>query len=399
MQAETGETAHARHGALEREHDLALELLLAVGQLARRQALARQAVVLRADRLDRLIRAGGLAADVDAEMAGGLVEVLVGEHGVGQPQLLAHPLEQAARHAAAEDVGQDGQREAPRILERKGVGAEHHVGLRRVPVLAPGETARRGGARHGAPRAPTLAIGEPPLPVERLEQAAVVEVAGRRHDAIARVVAGLMQAAEVIRRERRQRVRGAEDGVAVRVAGPEGGRVELEHEIVGRVLHAVDLLQNHVALGLQIALAQEGPAHQVGEDVHRQRQIGVEHVGLVAGGVPPGVGVETAAPDLELQRQVARAAPLGALEHHVLEQMGDPHLLGPLVRAGRPDVDPDGGRPHAGQRFGVDHHPVRRRRAVEPFVESNRIHGRATPWAGAPSGKASCVPARPPRAA
>ena len=123
---------------------------------SRGQPLAREPVVLRADGLDRLVGARGLGADVDAQLPGALVEVLVGEDRVGQPQLLAHPLEQPARHAAAEDVGEDREREAPRIAQREGVGAEDDVGLRGVALLpparaprcaAPAGTGRRAGSR------------------------------------------------------------------------------------------------------------------------------------------------------------------------------------------------------------------------------------------------------------
>ena len=90
---------------------------------------------------------------------------------------------------------------------------------------------------------------------------------------------------------------------------PQRLGVELEDEIVRRVGDAVDLFENDVPLGLEIALAEQRPADQVGEDVHRQREVGVEHVGLVAGGVAPGVGVEAAAADLQRERQlVARSA-------------------------------------------------------------------------------------------
>ena len=181
--------------------------------------------------------------------------------------------------------------------------------------------------------------------------------------------------------------------------GPERGGVELEDQIVGRVGHAVDLFQNDVALGLEVARAQQRVPHEIGQDLDRQGKVGVENVTLVAGVVPTGEGVEPAAADLQLEGQLLGAAPLGALEDHVLEQMGDPHLLPALVRTGGAHVDADGCRADARQLLGEDDHPVRRRGPEQPFVEANRIHVQATPWARAPFGRASYVRDRPPRAA
>ena len=89
------------------------------------------------------------------------------------------------------------------------------------------------------------------------------------------------------------------------MVGPERFGVQLEDEVVRRVGDAVDLLQNDVAFRLEIALPEQRVADQIGEDLDRQREVGVEDVGLVAGVVAAGEGIETAAPDLQLQRQLA----------------------------------------------------------------------------------------------
>jgi hypothetical protein len=150
--------------------------------------------------------------------------------------------------------------------------------------------------------------------------------------------------------------------------------VELEDQVIGSVGDAVDLLENHVSFRLQIALAEEGAANQISEDLDRQRQIGVEHVSLIAGVVPAGESIEPATPDLELQSELARAPSLSALEHHVLEEMGDAHLATPFVRASRADVNTDRCRADTRQLFRKDDQPVRRCGPEQPFVESSRFH-------------------------
>ena len=95
------------------------------------------------------------------------------------------------------------------------------------------------------------------------------------------------------RRPRARRgCRGAEDRVAVRMRRPQRLGVELEDEIVRRVGDAVDLFEHDVPLGLEIALAEQRPADQVGENVHRQAGGPRPGRGLVAGRVAPGVCVE-----------------------------------------------------------------------------------------------------------
>ena len=88
---------------------------------------------------------------------------------------------------------------------------------------------------------------------------------------------------------------------------PERLGVQLEDQIVRGVLHTVDLFQDHIPFGLEIALAQERAADEVGEDLDGEREIRVEDVGLVAGVVAAGEGVEAPAPDLELEGELLRA--------------------------------------------------------------------------------------------
>ena len=60
----------------------------------------------------------------------------------------------------------------------------------------------------------------------------------------------------------------------------------------------------------------------VAEDVDRERQVVVEHPRVVAGVLLGGEGVDLAADRVERRRDVQRAAPRGALEEQVLEEVG-----------------------------------------------------------------------------
>ena len=72
-------------------------------------------------------------------------------------------------------------------------------------------------------------------------------------------------------------------------------------------------------------------------------------MGLVAGVVAAGIGIEGTAPHLELERRAAGVPSLGSLEHHVLEQVGYAHLARGLVGAGGADPNAHRGGTDPGQ--------------------------------------------------
>ena len=87
----------------------------------------------------------------------------------------------------------------------------------------------------------------------------MVHVSRGGNHAVAPVIAAPVQDLQIVGGEGGERFGGAEDGVPVRMLWPERLRVQLEHEVVRRVGDPTDLLQNHIALGLQVAGAQERP--------------------------------------------------------------------------------------------------------------------------------------------
>jgi len=116
-----------------------------------------------------------------------------------------------------------------------------------------------------------------------IHEAVVIHVAGRRDHDVAGVVQCGVDPVEVGRPEAGDSVLAAQDAVAVGVALPEAGGVQVEHQVVGRVLDRGDLLQYHLPLQLQVLFPQERIQHQVAEDVQRQVDVLVEHPGLETG--------------------------------------------------------------------------------------------------------------------
>ena len=217
------------------------------------------------------------------------MEVLVGEDRVGEPQLLAHPLEQPARHPAAEHVGQDREMANRRgSREREGVACRRRCGSGRCRASSHRAAPRRAG--------PGATAGAGPLPGGVLEPAlrrrapsssrSWSRLPAAAMTQLPRIVAGLVEAPEVAPPRARRGCRACPGSSSRRDAS--GHSVSAwSSKTRSSGVSATPLISSSidVPLGLEIALAEQRPADQVGEDVHREREVRVEHVGLVAGGV------------------------------------------------------------------------------------------------------------------
>ena len=106
--------------------------------------------------VERLVDALGRGAAVDRERAGLLERAAVREHRVRQAALLAHLLEEARAHPAAEHLVEDRQREAVGVVAPQRAGAEHDVRLLQRAVDAR-EPARRRRRRRRSTRGPARA--------------------------------------------------------------------------------------------------------------------------------------------------------------------------------------------------------------------------------------------------
>src|SRR2546425_8040481 len=145
----TGHTIHPRGRTLQRQHQLALCLLLRLGERLPRKARTRKLGVLFTDRRRRLRGGLGLRADVDTGDAHLPVEAREGINRIGEPQLLPDALEQAARHPAAEHVRQHEQGVLAPVGVTDRIGGEYNVGLRGVlGVAAPAPPQTRGASSH-----------------------------------------------------------------------------------------------------------------------------------------------------------------------------------------------------------------------------------------------------------
>ncbi len=123
--------------------------------------------------------------------------------------------------------------------------------------------------------------------------------------------------------------------------------VELENEIVGRVIHHPDLLEHDLPLEQQILSAQQRSKHEIADHIDGLDEVLIEHARLIRGVLARGVRIERAAQNLERQCYFPRGTVLRSLEHHVLEQMRHTHPLARLMDRSGPHPGTESNRPHS----------------------------------------------------
>ncbi len=80
----------------------------------------------------------------------------------------------------------------------------------------------------------------------------MLDIPRRSHNHVLRMVRPLVERTKVRSGERADCLTGAENRVAVGMLSPEPRTVQLEHQIVGRILDGAYLLENDLALELEI---------------------------------------------------------------------------------------------------------------------------------------------------
>src|SRR5262245_28776129 len=170
------------------------------------------------------------------------------------------------------------------------------------------------------------------------DEIVVVDLAGSGEDHAVGAVVGCEKPAQVAGLEALDAGGGAEN----RPADGLVGKGHLLQELVGDLVRAVaggsNLLQDHLALALQLLLGVTGALQDIGEDVEREADVAGQHARVVGRGLQTGRGIELATDGLDLLGNIACGAPLSALEGHVLQKMRDALLGGRLVA--RADTHP-----------------------------------------------------------
>ena len=146
---------------------------------------------------------------------------------------------------------------------------------------------------------------------------------------------------------------------AQRMAAPEILREHLVGHRFGVVVLHADFLEDDLLLLGDVLGREQGMQHHVGEHVEGQRQILIEHARTKAGGFLGREGVEHAADRVYFARDLLGRAPLGALEHHVLDEVRDSVQRRRFLARARAHPDAHRHRARMRHRLGHQHQAVR----------------------------------------
>ena len=186
----------------------------------------------------------------------------------------------------------------------------------------------------------------------------MLDVARGRHDDVAGAVAARVVRRDAGVRQRAHRRRAADHGPAELVVAEDAAGSEVVHEIGGVVLDHRDLLEHHLALGLERLVLEARARRHVAHDVERQRQVLVEHAHVHDGRLARRERVQLGAEAIGDARDLDLVEALAALEQQVLDEMRDARLARPLVARADADEDADRDRAHRIDLLGDDSQAV-----------------------------------------
>ena len=166
---------------------------------------------------------------------------------------------------------------------------------------------------------------------DEFHQAVVLESAGGRHHQLVGPVAALEVPAQRPRIQHAHGLLRSEDGPPQRMPGPDPLRQQFAGLVVGIVLARGNLLAHHGLLAFHVRLGETRTAREVEQDVDHFGKVLGERTRVVADLFTPGEGIEMSSDRLEAARDRPRVPALGALEHHVLDEVRDAEPLGRFV--------------------------------------------------------------------
>src|SRR6266566_2830397 len=176
---------------------------------------------------------------------------------------------------------------------------------------------------------------------------------------------------EMIRREpfpetRKQRIaiegldgfRSAENRAPERMLRPETARENFVQKILRIVQVHFNLFEDHLALFLHIFRIEFWAEHEVRDDVKSDGQVLVKNFGVEANLFLGSEGVKHAADGVHFAGDGFGGAPLGALENHVLHEMGQAVLFRHFAARAVAGPDAHGDGAHVRHGLGDNHEAV-----------------------------------------
>src|SRR5437773_7196318 len=246
---------------------------------------------------------------MDREHSRVAMEVSRRIHRVGEAGLLAHALEQARAHAPAEQRVEDDQGKTPVVPIGHTAGAEREIELLdpRTRLVAHGWRERR----RWAGEREALAVRRREVAPDQLEDALVLDGAGRGHHEVLGAIAPAEVVAQRVRVEALHRLLRAEDRTPERVPAPDLLGEQLADLVLGIVLAREDLLANDGLLTLDLGGGEARATHDIREHVHHRLDLLRQSAGQVAHLPSRRARVAVTAEGLEALRDRPGVAALG----------------------------------------------------------------------------------------
>ena len=107
------------------------------------------------------------------------------------------------------------------------------------------------------------------------------------------------------------------------MAGPEAQVEQVVNKIVRGIFGLRDLLEHDLTLAVDLFGVKARFEEQVGEQVNRHHQVLAQNLGVIAGILLAGEGVEHTSDRVHLLGDLRGGALLGALEEQMFDEMRD----------------------------------------------------------------------------
>ena len=337
-----GEIGHAGAGGLEGKHERALEVIFRAEEFFLRDGRFLHGAKFGDGHVHDLADGFFRGARVDAEDSGVGIGSKFAEDGVSEALLFANILEEARGHSAAEKIVEDRGGEAAFIGEGDGRNADADVDLLEVALGFENDGRSGGGNRIVGIVEGRRKIAE--FLFDEVENFLVRDVAGGGDEKMVRSEPVLETGAQGIAFETANGFGRAKDWTAEGMVGPEAAGEDVMEQVFGIVHVHLDFFEDNLALFFDVVGIEFGTEDEIGKDIEGDGEMRVEDLGVEADLFLGGEGVEHATDGIHFAGDVFGGAAFGALEDHVLEEMGDA-VFGEGFAAGavaNPDANGDG---------------------------------------------------------
>ena len=331
MEEGLGKVERERLPRITRNADLSAYLLLRSSQHSVAQRLLHHLVKFAADKAQTAVDVLRVATEVDRPQSCVRIALRHALHRIDQSVPLSQRYVEPCRHArSTEDVVKEVESYAALVPDAVRTGAEHHVSEVRVHVFLQG--LRHVGWESGALGSLLYAAfhdGHHRLSARRqwagtlqqLHQTTEVDVAIREEHAVLRAVITCGEALCVRRSVSSQLISRPQNVVSEGMSFVYGVLEEVVDEFGRRVVIALNLVDYHLHLLVNLRLRIRTVKDDVGKQVHGTVDVILQHGGMIDRLLLVGEGVEVAAHTLQIAENLHRASSLGALEGHVFAEV------------------------------------------------------------------------------